>query len=129
MATYGREISGLLRAIDAIRTDSNDMPAQQVMCLLTIALRPGITMEDLGQEVGITQSSCSRNVAALSKWHRLGKPGADYVEAIEDPRERRRKIMYLTPKGKQVVRRAIEAVTGQPAIDYESPTAKEAWTR
>ncbi|MCA6062903.1 helix-turn-helix domain-containing protein [Thalassolituus marinus] len=46
--------------------------------------------------------SCSRNVAALSKVHRLNKPGHDLVYAIEDPAERRRKIVFLTPKGKRV---------------------------
>jgi DNA-binding MarR family transcriptional regulator len=118
-----------MKAIDAIRTDSDDMPAQQLLAFLAIALQPGLTMEQLGQNVGMSQASCSRNVSALSKWHRLGKPGADYVEAHEDPRERRRKIMHLTPKGKQVMRKAIEALTGEPATDFESPSFKEQWSR
>lgn len=129
MGTYGKEINGLMKAIDVIRTDSDDMPAQQIQTFLAVALRPGLTMEDLSREVGISQSSCSRNVAALSKWHRLGKPGADYIEANEDPRERRRKVMHLTPKGRTVARKAIEALTGQPVTDFESPTFKEQWTR
>ncbi len=129
MVAYGVEINRLIKAIDAIRTESDDMPAQQIQCFLTIALRPGITMEQLGQDVGISQSSCSRNVAALSKWHRLGKPGADYVEAIEDPLERRRKIMFLTARGKTIARKAVEAITGQPATDFDVPSAKDAWDR
>ena len=64
----------------------------------------GISMKDLAEKVGIAQSSTSRNVAALSKWHRLGKEGLDLVEAIEDPAERRRKIVYLTSKGKALGR-------------------------
>jgi DNA-binding MarR family transcriptional regulator len=127
-STFGREINSLIKAVDAIRTQSIDMPAQQILTFLTVAMRPGITMEDLGRDVGISQSSVSRNVAALSKQHRLGKPGADYLEAIEDPRERRRKVMYLTPKGRSVMRKALEALTGEP-VDFESPTAKEAWSR
>ena len=127
MGAYGREINALYKAIDAIRTESIDMPAQQIQTFLVIAMRPGITMEELGRDVGISQSSVSRNVAALSKHHRLGKAGADYIEAIEDPRERRRKIMYLTPRGRSVMRKAVEALTGEP-VEFESPTAKEAWT-
>jgi DNA-binding MarR family transcriptional regulator len=118
----------LIKAIDAIRTESDDMPAQQIQVLLAVVLRPGVIHEGLIKDVGITQASVSRNVAALSKWHRLGKPGADYVEQIEDPRERRRKIVYLTPKGRKVVSKALEAITGGP-VDFESPTAKEAWSR
>lgn len=55
---------------------------------------------------------CSRTVAALSKWQRRGTRGLDLIEAIEEPRERRRKIMYLTPKGRQRMTRASEALTG-----------------
>ena len=128
MGTFGKEINSLMKAIDVIRTSSDDMPAQQIQTFLCVALRPGITMEDLGQDVGISQASVSRNIASLGKWHRLGKPGADYVEAIEDPRERRRKIIYLTHKGRKVMEKALEALKGEP-VTFESPTAKEAWSR
>ena len=84
-------------------------------------------MDELGRDVVIGQSSCSRNILALGKWHRLGRPGADYVEAVEDPKERRRKIVYLTPKGRTVARKALEALTGYTVTDFESPSAKEAW--
>ena len=43
-----------------------------------------------------------RNVAALSKWHSFGKAGHDLVQAEEDPRERRRKIITLTDKGREL---------------------------
>nr|WP_245986670.1 hypothetical protein [Azospirillum thermophilum] len=48
----------------------------------------------------MAQSSASRNVAALSRWHSFGKAGLDLVQAQEDPRERRRKIVTLTEKGR-----------------------------
>lgn len=126
-STYSRDIKSLIKAIDAIRTESDDMPAQQIQVFLTVALRPGITMENLGRDVGISQSSVSRNVAALSKHHRLGKAGADYVEATEDPTERRRKIIFLTPRGRQIMRKALEALTREPVTDFESPAAEDAW--
>ena len=39
MSSYSREINGLMKAIDVIRTDSDDMPAQQIQCFLAVALR------------------------------------------------------------------------------------------
>jgi DNA-binding MarR family transcriptional regulator len=129
VGNYGRELNSLMRAVEIVRAGDEYFSALQVQTLLAVAIQPGITMAELGQTVGMSQSSASRNVAALSKWHRLGKPGADLIEAIEDPRERRRKIMYLTLKGRTVVRKVVEAMTGEPALDFESPTAKEAWTR
>jgi DNA-binding MarR family transcriptional regulator len=80
---------------------------------------------DLSRMVVMSQSLCSRTVAALSKWQRRGTPGLDLIEAIEDPRERRRKIMYLTPKGRQRMTRALEALTGE-AVYYDAPSARDA---
>ncbi len=125
MGTFGKEIHRLMKAIDAIRDDEADMPTQQVQVFLAVALRPGITAADLGRSVGMSQSSVSRNTSALGKWHRLGVPGMDYVEAIEDPTERRRKIHYLTTKGCQRMKAALEAMTDGP-VEFESPTAHEA---
>jgi DNA-binding MarR family transcriptional regulator len=128
MSTYRTEIHHLFQAIDTIRTKSDDMPAQQFLCFLAIARHPGITAEQLGREVGINQSSVSRNTMALSEWHRVGKPGAGYIERVEDPVERRRFIFFLTSKGKAVMKKALEALQGHALTDFESPTAKEAWS-
>jgi DNA-binding MarR family transcriptional regulator len=128
MPTYRAEIHHLFQAIDAMRTKSDDMPAQQLLCLLAIARHPGITAEQLGREVGVNQSSVSRNTMALSEWHRVGKPGAGYIERVEDPVERRRFIFFLTPKGKSVIKKALEAVSGSSLTDFDSPTAKQAWS-
>lgn len=59
-------------------------------------------MKDLQSRVGLAKSSVSRNVAALSHQHRLGKPGHGLVEAYEDPEDRRNKLVRLTPKGKSL---------------------------
>ena len=58
-----------------------------------------------------SRPSASRNIAALSKWHSFGKAGHDLVEAHEDPRERRRKLVQLTPKGQRLVK-ILEAIMG-----------------
>ena len=64
-------------------------------------------MEKLAKRAGLTQSSCSRNVAVLSRWEEFGKPGLDLVESFDDPRERRRRIVYLTANGRQKVQSII----------------------
>jgi len=88
--------------LEEFRKVDPDMPIQMAAAFLVVANNEGVTMKELGDKLGISQSSCSRNVAALSKVHRLNKPGHDLVYAIEDPAERRRKIVFLTPKGKRV---------------------------
>ena len=91
-----------IRLLEEFRKLDSEMPIQMAATFLMVANEEGITMKNLGNRLGISQSSCSRNVAALSRWHRLGNPGHDLLYAIEDPVERRRKIVKLTPKGKRV---------------------------
>lgn len=118
----GKMIAGL----EAVRKVGEQMPIQTAHCFLLIAMKPGINMAELSKLVGISQASCSRNVAALGEWHRLGKPGFDLVEAIEDPEARRRKIMFLTHRGRAVAKEVIKSI--DPTIDVDTldlPTAKE----
>lgn len=120
----GKHLGTAIKLLGALRAEIDPyIPSQMAECLLAVALQPGLRMEDLSKRTGLAQSSCSRNIAALSKWHRLGKEGFDLVEAVDDPRERRRKIVYLTPKGVRVVNKVMAAV--DPSFELDVPSAKE----
>lgn len=106
--------------IRLLRNQQNEMPMQQADVLLTIARRPGLTMAELAEEVDLAQSSCSRNVAALSDYHRLGKPGLGLVEAVIDPRNPRRRLMYLTQKGKVFVTHLMRTL--DPSFSFDRDT-------
>jgi len=94
------KLDPLVRVLEALRTLDPDLPIQYALSFLTIAQNEGLSIRDLSERLGIAQSSASRNVAALSKWHSFGKAGHDLIQAEEDPRERRRKIITLTDKGR-----------------------------
>lgn len=91
-----------LKILEEFRKIDPEMPMHMAAMFLIVANEEGITMKTLRERLGISQASCSRNVAALSNAHRLNKPGHDLLMATEDPVERRRKIVMLTPKGKRV---------------------------
>ncbi len=120
MGAYREEIHRLMAVIEIARAEDPVMPIQMLQTLLAVARQPGITMQELGEILGTSQASCSRNVAALGKWHKFGEPGLDLVDAIEDPVERRRKIIFLTPKGRVRVQEVLSAMTGQPVTDFET---------
>ncbi|OEC39914.1 MarR family transcriptional regulator [Pseudomonas sp. 1D4] len=100
----------LFKAIEEFRAVDPEMPSQSAALFLYSAIYPGCTMTDLQKSLGMTQASCSRNVSALSEWHRLEKPGLGLIVASPDPMERRRKIVQLTEKGQQLAVSLTEAV-------------------
>lgn len=113
----GRPVDRLMSVLEAFRELDPDMPIQYALSFLTLARHPGLSIRELSERLGIAQSSASRNVAALSAWHSFRKPGHGLVEAKEDPRERRRKIVSLTPKGKALMRRLDQEMDGRKASD------------
>jgi DNA-binding MarR family transcriptional regulator len=119
-----KDIFTILRMIKRLREVESEMPAQMVHCFLGVALQPGITMQQLGDETGLSQSATSRNIQTLGKWHRIGKAGYDLATAIEDPEDSRRKIMFLTPKGNRLIRDLLSDLTGA-AVEYEGVDPQE----
>jgi len=98
----GRKLRRVVDIIEELRKLSPEMQIQTAMTLLQVGLEPGITMKRLCEKVGISQASISRNVAILGDGLRPEKPGFKLLTAKEDPYERRRKIVTLTPAGVRV---------------------------
>lgn len=103
-----------MRFLEEFRKLDSEMQAQTMLAFLYIAQNEGsqtpVTVRDVGERLGITSASASRNVAALSKWHRHGKMGHDLVEAYENPERRIEKFIRLTPKGKRVLQTIEELI-------------------
>jgi DNA-binding MarR family transcriptional regulator len=120
-----KQIYSAIQIIRAFRAIDSEMPAQMVHCLMEVALNPGMGMRALEQATGLSQSSASRNIQTLGKWHREKRPGYDLVETVEDPEDTRRKIMFLTPKGRQLMSDVMSAMGDGEPVKYEAPTAQE----
>jgi DNA-binding MarR family transcriptional regulator len=121
------EIAIVARVFEAFRRLDPDMPIQYALSFLTIARHEGLSMGELANRLSIAQSSASRNIAALSKWHSFGREGHDLVEAHEDPRERRRKIVSLTPRGRhllEVLRQIVGGAELLPAAELPPSAAR-----
>ena len=104
-------LRGIARAIDAFRGLDPEIQAQTIRTFIVIAeAAEPINMRDLQHKLGIATSSVSRNVAALSKHHRLGKSGHDLVEAYEDINDRRTKLVRLNGKGRAFASRLSDPI-------------------
>ncbi|WP_170343088.1 MarR family winged helix-turn-helix transcriptional regulator [Ruegeria arenilitoris] len=100
----------VLTLFNVLRDVEKDMPMSMAAIFAWVALNEGGTQVELRQALGMPSSTASRNLAALSKVHRLGKPGHDLIEWVENPEDRRAKLLYLTPKGKALVNELLGAV-------------------
>ncbi|ALG70363.1 MarR family transcriptional regulator [Azospirillum thiophilum] len=116
------EVLTVVQVLEAFRKLDPDLPIQYALSFMTIAQSEGISIGELAERLGIAQSSASRNVAALSRWHSFGKAGLDLVQAQEDPRERRRKIVTLTDKGREFLD-ALRAIVNPPDQRRSARTA------
>lgn len=87
-------ILSLFRAVDG------EMPVQMMMVFCWVALNEGGVQRDLCTALDMPNSTASRNLAALSTVHRLGKEGHGLVTWTEDVMDRRSKLLVLTEKGR-----------------------------
>lgn len=97
-----------LKFIQGVARIEAEMPLQQLHCLLLIAqAEEGLSLTDLSKKAGIGLATASRYVSALGKQNRHREEGLLFVEAFEDPMERRKKIIRLTPKGRATINKLI----------------------
>lgn len=81
-----------------------EFPLQYAVCLTEISLDEGCSLTTLAERAGLTLSTVSRIVGALSDYRQNGQPYG-LVELRVSAAERRRKELYLTPRGRAVMQK------------------------
>lgn len=93
----------IFKLTEIFRDMDKDIPMSTASVFLWVALNEGGTQRDLRAALDLPSSTASRNLAALSKIHRLGKPGLGLIEWVESPEDRRANLLFLSVKGKALV--------------------------
>src|SRR4051794_20130658 len=75
MESNARELNTVMRLLETFRRVDTVLPAQMAQCFVAVALRPGLTAQNLAEMTGLSQSGANRNIQALGARNRLGKPG------------------------------------------------------
>jgi DNA-binding MarR family transcriptional regulator len=94
----------LLKIIEEMRKFDSHMESQTIAVFFYVCQYgavDGVSMKNISKELGIAQSTVSRNCYKLSDKIKE-KPGIGLLQSFEDPMERRRKLVRLTPRGKRV---------------------------
>lgn len=112
----------LMATLKVLASLDTEMQIQLVALLIIVAQRPGVHQRDMAGLVGVSQSSVSRNVRALSRHHRDGSPGFGLVEQRPDASDGRSQRLFLTAAGVALVARLVEANADlQPAVTMPKP--------
>jgi DNA-binding MarR family transcriptional regulator len=98
------EVDRLLRVLSAFRTLDPDIPSQTISTFLVALDHEGETIGEIRDRLGMTTASASRNIAYLTDWHRLKRPGLNLLVADVDPMNRRTRRVFLTVKGRQLAK-------------------------
>lgn len=104
--------SKVIRLFEEFRKFDSGMPIQTAITFCMVANNEGISMKELQEKMGYSQSSCHRNVTALCKYDRFNKPAHDLLYKADDPMEHRRKLVFMTPKGKRVAE-TLKSIVGE----------------
>ena len=108
--------------IEKLRDLDPEMQMQAALTLSIVARKHSAnqdcSVKEIGEYLGLSSASASRNIAVLSKWNRHGVPGKDLVEARENPRKRVEKFVKLTVKGEKWIAELENIVAGKtPTYD------------
>lgn len=106
-------IFGLIKALDEFRRLDPDPTVQVVQALLAVATWEGSQLHELAAKLDVSPSTISRNMGLLGEYGRGQKKGMKLVFVHEDPQDRRFKVVKLTPRGREVVTRMVEASKGR----------------
>jgi len=105
----------LLKVAELLRVLDREFPAQLLSTLLYVASHDNCHKQALEEDLNFTTASGSRNTDRLSKVHRLNKPGLNFIYKEDDPTNRRRQQLKLTPKGEQFIKQVKEILYGDQA--------------
>ena len=119
------ESYNLLRVISMFMKldESQNVPLQAMAVFWYVATYQNCSKKDIEQYFGMSKASASRLTDYLSRYHRLGKAGLGLISKESDPKDKRRTILKLTRKGKDLIEKSFttlyEDMKDVFQIDYE----------
>lgn len=102
-ASSGKEWVGkTIAVLDLFRSINQDMTANQIVALLTIAIRPGVTQRELIKATGLGEGTVSRLMAVLSDRGVRGREGLGLIKIEMAAGDYRVRKQSLSAKGERL---------------------------
>ncbi|HQX27637.1 MAG TPA: MarR family transcriptional regulator [Alphaproteobacteria bacterium] len=107
--TVKNKTKTFLRLLRELQKIDAEFPLQYAVCLTEISQEEGLSLTDLSIRTGMALSTVSRIIGALSKNRQKGTP-YNLIRIKISATERRRKELYLTPRGRAVIDSILEII-------------------
>ena len=106
------ESYNLLRVLTMfIKLDnSQEVPLQAMAVFWYVATYQNCTKKYIEKYFGMSKASSSRMTDYISRYHRLGKSGLGLVSKEQDPKDKRRTLLKLTRKGKDLIEKSFHTL-------------------
>lgn len=95
-------LTQILHILQQLQKINNEFPLQYALCLIHVSMDEGISLTNLSERAMMPLSTTSRIIGALSTNRQKGK-AYGLIQVRISASERRKKELYLTPKGKQTI--------------------------
>ena len=114
------EMEKLAQAIEFFRSFDNEntkeIPAQVISTFLYVASHDDCNKIDMERALKMSSASGSRNTDWLSDQHRLAKPGLGLIIKYRDRTNRRKQVLQMTAKGRQLANSLKQILYGEQTI-------------
>ena len=109
-----RSRNAVLQALHAFKALDPRISVNEVIAFLYAAENEGLTVQDMADIAGMTQSTASRSLRALgrpdSEWSHA--PALGLLEAYLNPQDGRSHVIHLTERGREI-RDRLDAIIRQ----------------
>ena len=106
------ESYNLLRVLSLFMKLDNtqDVPLQAMAVFWYVATYQNCNKRDIEEYFKMSKASASRMTDYISRYHRLGKVGLGLISKEQDPKDKRRTLLKLTRKGKDLIEKSFNTL-------------------
>ena len=90
--------------------DSQDVPLQAMAIFWFVATYQNCNKQSIEKHFEMSKASASRLTDYLSRYHRLGKSGLGLISKESDPKDKRKTLLKLTRKGKDLIEKSFSTL-------------------
>ena len=89
---------------------SQEVPLQAMAIFWYVATYQNCSKKDIEEYFKMSKASASRMTDYISRYHRLGKAGLGLISKEQDPKDKRRTLLKLTRKGKDLIEKSFNTL-------------------